>query len=84
MAKLTQLLSQLQVERARIAGDLNRLETAISAINGISGNHVTPGSKRGATIRARRPLSAAARKRIATAQKARWAAWRAKQGKKAA
>jgi uncharacterized protein YlxW (UPF0749 family) len=57
MANLTSVLNQLQKERTRLTVQLERLKTAISALNGTSGNR----------------MSAAGRARIAAAQRARWA-----------
>ncbi|HET7208934.1 MAG TPA: hypothetical protein VFI95_20320 [Terriglobales bacterium] len=77
MANLTKTLSDLRGERDRVAGELERLDEAISVLSGLGNGG---GRRRGG----RRRLSAAARKRIADAQKARWAKWKAKQQKKAA
>ena len=63
------LVTQLRRERARVARELERLDSALAALNG--------GSRK--TVK--RVLSASARKRIAAAQKKRWAAWKAKQKK---
>jgi len=52
-----------------VARELERLDSALAALNG--------GSRK--TVK--RVLSASARKRIAAAQKKRWAAWKAKQKK---
>jgi hypothetical protein len=64
MANLTAVLNQLQRERTSLASQLERLNNAISALNGKG------------TGRKRRKLSAAAIARIRTAQRARWAKWR--------
>ena len=63
------MVTQLRRERARVARELERLDSALAALNG--------GSRK--TVK--RVLSASARKRIAAAQKKRWAAWKAKQKK---
>jgi|SRR5436853_7602448 len=78
MASLGKALSDLRRERNRIRNQLKQLEEAIAAIGSLHG-----GRGRSAT-RTRRRLSAAARRRIAQAQKARWAKWRAKRNKRAA
>ncbi|HEV2399572.1 MAG TPA: hypothetical protein VGS27_21690 [Candidatus Sulfotelmatobacter sp.] len=65
MANLNAIVRQLEAERARI-------DAAIQALRGVGGKS---GIRRG-----RRTLSAAARKRIAAAQRARWA--KVKAGKK--
>jgi hypothetical protein len=59
---ITSVLKQLQQERTRLASQLQRLNNAISALNGPRGNQ----TRRGA-------ISAAGRAKIATAQRARWA-----------
>ncbi len=62
MANLTSVLNQLEQERARLASQLERLNTALSALNGTSKNGVRTGT-----------MSAVGRARIAAAQRARWA-----------
>src|SRR4051812_43761031 len=63
MANLNAILTELQQER-------DRLEQAIAALTSL--NHSTPRPSRGHT------MSAAARRRISAAQKARWAKVKAK------
>jgi len=63
MTSLSEVLNQLQMERKRVQSELNRLEGAIQALRGISNE---------ASSLTRRPLSAAARRRISLAQKASW------------
>ena len=58
------IIALLKAERDKAAQQLNALDTAIRALNGL---HST-----GAT-RGRRTMSAAARARISAAQRARWA-----------
>jgi len=73
-----QALNQLQSERERVLGELKRLEQAIGALKGLGkGNGAHSG------FRTRPRLSVAARKRIADAQRARWAKVRAQQKKAA-
>jgi len=50
----------------------DKLDRAIAALSGISG--------KGSATRGKRKLSAAARARIAAAQRARWAKFKAKKG----
>ena len=64
------ILASLRQEQQRIA-------QAISALEGLASTKTT--SKRGRAPRKRRPLSAAARKSIAAAQRKRWRIWKAKQ-----
>ena len=60
MANLNNIIQQLQQER-------DRLNSAIRALTSLNGNSPTPGTRRDRT------MSAAARARIAAAQRARWA-----------
>lgn len=64
------LVGQLQKERMRLEDELRRVTAALTAF----GKVYMQGSegRRGAS-RKRRTMSAAARKRIAAAQRARWA-----------
>jgi hypothetical protein len=70
MANIQEVIQQLRKERERAAGEVRRLDAALTALNG-SGSHSAGG----------RTLSAAARARIAAAQRARWAKVRAGQKK---
>jgi hypothetical protein len=63
MNKLATIVQQLQQERARI-------DAALRALTGAS-------TTRGTTRTGRRTMSAAARRKIAAAQRARWAKWKA-------
>ena len=74
MATISNLLKQLKKERDQVARQLSGLNAAIAAF---AGSHT--GTK---PTRKTRTISAAGRKRIAAAQRARWAKIRAK--KKAA
>jgi hypothetical protein len=69
-------VNELRGERDRLAKELGRLDQAISVLSGLGKG----GGRRGG----KRRLSAAARKRIADAQKARWAKWKAKQQRRSA
>ena len=62
------VVSQLQKERSRLEQELQGISAALSAF----GKAYMKGSKPGPR-RKRRTLSVAARKRIAAAQRARWA-----------
>jgi hypothetical protein len=71
MANLAQIMEQLKTERSQMAKELERLDAAIGAMGKLlSSNSV---SAAGNKPPVRRRLSAAARKRIADAQRARWA-----------
>jgi hypothetical protein len=63
MANLTAVLRHLERERTRLTSQIDQIGNALAAL------------KRGGTAK-RRTLSAAARARIRSAQKARWAKWR--------
>jgi hypothetical protein len=65
------VVSELQQERKRLEDELRRITTALAAF----GNVYMHGSQRKAAgaIRKKRTISAAGRKRIAAAQRARWA-----------
>lgn len=71
MVNLAQIVKGLQAGRRRAQKEVERLETAIGALQKLGGNHRRQ-ARRNETGR-RRKLSAAARKRISQAQKARWA-----------
>jgi hypothetical protein len=70
MSNLNSALQQLRDERKQAQSQVEKLDQAISVIEGLSGRtntNTSNGSRRG------RSLSAAARKRISEAQRARWA-----------
>lgn len=70
MAKLTGIVKQLKKERDRVEKQLSGLNAALAAFVGVyAGSTAT---------RKRSTISAAGRKRIAAAQRARWAKIRAK------
>ena len=71
MPNLNQVIAGLQGEYRRLEAELSRVRSALAALRGLSGG-------KGSMLRPRRRLSAAARKRIADAQRARWAKVRAK------
>lgn len=70
MANLSSALQQLREERKQAQTQIDKLDEAISVIQGLTGLSNTRGvsSRRGG-----RTLSAAARRRISEAQRARWA-----------
>jgi hypothetical protein len=81
MANLAGALQDLRKERDRAAHRVERLDEAIAVLTGLAGrNH--PGGVR--TRRTGRRMSASARRRIAAAQRARWAKWKLQHRKKAA
>jgi hypothetical protein len=85
MANLSRVINELRRERDRLSREVERLDNAIAALDHIGGRgngRRAAGARRGR--RPRRKLSAAARARIAAAQRARWAKLKGRQEKKAA
>jgi hypothetical protein len=83
MANLAELVNNLREERGRTAKQLRQLDKAIVVLRKLTGrNHAESIQTR--ANRPRRVLSVAARRKIAAAQRARWAKVRQKQEKKAA
>ena len=76
MPRLARILRQLKAQRASAQAEVDKLDRAIEALTeGRRGPGQPPGRKR-------RGISAAGRKKIAAAQRARWS--KIKAGKKAA
>jgi hypothetical protein len=77
MAKtlIQNVVQQLEYERNRLQTELHKVSAALTAF----GRAYLGGAKPGRTRGKRRTMSAAGRKRIVAAQRARWAKWRAKQ-----
>src|SRR5437773_8452048 len=67
MANIAEMVRELQQER-------DRLNKAIAALSPLAGTNRTL-SARGGSSGPRRTLSAAARKKVSLAQKARWRKW---------
>jgi hypothetical protein len=80
MADLDAVLEQLKQERKRTEGELRQLEKVIAALSKVTAGGSRTSSAAGNRMKGR--LSAAARERIAAAQRTRWAKVRA-QSKKA-
>lgn len=82
MRSLSQIVSELEAQRDKAQRELNRLNAAIGALRGV---HKAGGSRTipAGSPKPRRTMSASARKKIAAAQRARWATWKAKQKKAA-
>jgi len=75
MASLTVVVQQLRKERKRVQGELQQLDAALAALGNLGG---VGGKSAGVQApKTRRPMSTAARRRIAAAQRARWAKWKA-------
>jgi hypothetical protein len=88
MADVTAALRQLQEARQEAEQELRKLDQAISALSATngSGRRGRPPNRTQSTQTPKpaggaRSMSASARRRIAMAQKARWAKWRAAQKK---
>lgn len=71
---LTGTLKTLQGERARIHQKLSKLDRAIDVIRELSGTEASSNRRP-----QKRTISVAARRKMAKAQKLRWAKFRAKQ-----
>jgi hypothetical protein len=78
MADLDAVLEQLKQERKRAEGELKQLEKVITTLSRMKSNGSRYASVSGGV---KRQLSAAARERIAAAQRARWAKVRAQSKK---
>jgi len=74
MTNLAGVVRQLQREKQRVHGEMERLNAALAALGSLGGPEGR--AKRSLAPKARRPMSAAARKKIAAAQRARWAKWK--------
>src|SRR5579872_5073524 len=66
---LSDVMDQLEIERKRVQSELGRLDAAVDAIRALNMN----GSNGIVSSPKRRTMSAASRKAISIAQKARWA-----------
>jgi hypothetical protein len=71
MADVSSILKQLKAERDRVAKQLSGMDAALRAFAGVYGGTAKP-------TRKRRKMSAKSRAKIAAAQRARWAKFRAK------
>jgi len=80
MATIADTVQDLVQERSRMAGQIRKLDQAISVLRKLDGSGSSGARK---SVGKRRTLSAAARRKIAAAQKARWAKWKAAQKKAA-
>lgn len=79
MSNFTNVVRQLTEERDQAQRRVEQLDEALKALTGLGGVNGT-GERRGHTqVSSAKPrtMSAAARKRIAAAQRMRWAKWKA-------
>jgi hypothetical protein len=72
-----EVINTLTAERNRLSAQLERIDMAVSALNGISNGT----ARKGKQGKAGRVMSASARRRISAAQKARWAKWKKEKGR---
>ena len=79
MANLTEIQNELQSKRRELQQELHQIEAAITALSGLggAGSRVVKTAAVTAGTGMRRVLSLGARRRIAAAQRARWAKVRA-------
>jgi len=78
MSSINQVVQQLQIRRKRAEQELEKLNLALKALSSLDGG--IAGAK---LVTRRKPkFSAAARERIAAAQRARWAKIKAAQKRK--
>lgn len=75
MPNLGGIVRELKTQRDRAQREVERLNAALTALGNLGiGNGR---SNRGPAAGKRKPMSAAARRKIAAAQRARWAKWKA-------
>ena len=80
MLNLSKVVRQLRNEREQTQAKLDQLNTALKVLGEVGTAGSAAGRRRASGKR--RSMSAAAKKRIAAAQRARWAKWRAAQKNK--
>lgn len=84
MATLDRAVKELQSEHNRLQRELERVDAALSALSSLNNRGRGRGRAAGRRgVRPQRHMSASARRRIAAAQKARWAKLRQERVKKA-
>lgn len=81
MSNVARVLIELRRQRYQTQQELERLEEAIATLSSLVGRKRIRVGK--SVTRPKRRMSAAARRRIVAAQKARWAKWRAEHKKAA-
>lgn len=80
MSNLVQIVEELQSKREQLHHELTRVDAAIEALRGVTGGKSTLKAVTNLNAAApRRVLSLSARRRIAAAQRARWAKVRGQQ-----
>jgi hypothetical protein len=74
MTNLTGVIRKLRKEKQRVHGEMERLNAALAALGSLGG--LEGKAKRSRAPKGRRPMSVAARRKIAAAQRLRWAKWK--------
>jgi len=77
MSNLDHVVLQLRKERDEAQKRVEHLDQALAALGSLNGTRALKTRSAHASGRKRRTMSAAARRRIAAAQRARWARWKA-------
>jgi hypothetical protein len=81
MSNLVKVVAQLRKQRDDAQKRVEQLDQALAALGSLDGLRARDRSPK-TIARKRRTMSAAARRKIAAAQRARWAKWKAAQRKK--
>jgi hypothetical protein len=81
MLNLSKVVRQLKKEKEQTQAKLAQLDTALKVLGPVRRSRPRANGRRMRTVR-RKAMSSAAKKRIAAAQRARWAKWRAARKKK--
>lgn len=77
MSNLVKVVQQLRAERDQAQRRIEQLDAALKALTSVSGAVGRGATHRQQALGKRRTMSVTARKRIAAAQRARWAKWKA-------
>ena len=79
---LASFVSALRVERTNLVNQLRHVDAALSVLGKLDGgsSYTKPRRTLSASARPERTMSAAGRKKIAAAQRRRWAKWRKARG----
>ena len=78
MSNLAKVVQHLRKERDQAQRRIEQLDTALKALTGVSGvGGINERRSRAQASGKRKKMSTDARKRIAAAQRARWAKWKA-------
>jgi hypothetical protein len=81
MSNLVNVVGQLRKQREEAQKTVEQLDQALAALDGVDGSRSRRKSSQKVGEKSR-TISAAARKRMAEAQHARWAKWKAARRKK--